>query len=238
MNPLFKITLVGLLLLATSPLGRAQTITFANFTQKYSGTPPVAPKVFEFVNTGNAATTGFTTTTLVNFTFLVNPSNPAIPVGTPIDANLTITSLVDGFSTGNFVPSQKLKSVQISFTGTGALAGQNLLTVFASTGILSGSKGSATANLEETDNGSNQIVQYSSAFLDFSTSNQQNYSISLNNIDSPGLVHDSNFPSGYLSGFQANASGQFASNAAFIPEPSTFALLSLGGLGLLRKRKK
>lgn len=237
MKSLFRIPLAALIVATTAALAQAQTTTFSNFTQKYSGTPPVAPKVFEFINTGNPLTTGFSTSTLVNFTFLVNTTNPSVPVGTPIDANLTITSIVDGFSTGNFVPSQKLKSVQIAFIGTGALAGQNLLTVFASTGVLSGSKGSATANLEETHNGTTQIVQYSSAFLDFSTSTQQNYSISLNNIDGAGLGHDSNFPSGYMAAFQANASGQFASNAAFIPEPSTLCLLGLGVFGLRRPRK-
>lgn len=213
-------------------LAQAQTTTFANFTQDVA-----ADKSFQFNNTSGFFTqnTGTLATTIqVNFTFLVQPTSGLITQGTPLTANLTITSSLNGGATiGVANATQRLNNVQMSFIGTGALAGQNLLTVFASTGTLSGSFGTNTASLAETDNGGLQVINYTSDFLNFSNSTQRNYSLPLNNLN-PAFTNGG----GFISNFSSNATGQFASNG-IVPEPTTMTFVGLGiaGLALARRRR-
>lgn len=231
MKSLIRVTIAGLTLATTFSLAHAQTVTFANFQQVG------ADKSFQFLNSG--ATSTFVTkdtitsnTTIpVNFTFLVD--NGSGSMNTPLPANLTITSVVSAPATFGATASQKLQSVQMTFVGTGAVTG-NLLTIFGSTGTIGGVLGEATAGLEETNNGGSQIVNYSSAYIDFSGSTQRNYSVALNNIDAPGLANGGN---GYLASLQSNATGQFAANG-IVPEPSTVFLLGMGALGLCTCRRK
>lgn len=229
MKSLFRTALTGLVLATATAFAQAQTITFANFQQVG------ADKSFQFLNSG--ATSSFVTqntvtnvTTIpVNFTFLV-PNGSGF-VNTPLPANLTITSVVSSTATSGLTLSQRLQNIQMTFVGTGAVTG-NLLTVFGSTGTLGGVIGDSTAGLEETHNGTTQLVNYSSGYLDLTGSTERNYSIALNNLQ-PVLGLAGN---GYASGFQSNATGQFA---AIIPEPSTLALGVLGlGAGLVARRRK
>lgn len=218
-------------LLGTGSLALGQTTTFANFTQDTG-----ADKSFQFTNTGGFLTQNTVTLATaipVNFTFLVPTSSTLISVGTPVAANLTITSVMNGPATvGTFNATQRLSSVQMTFIGTGALAGQNLLTVFSSTGTLTGTFGASTAGLSETNNGGAQVVSFSSDFLDFSGSTQRNYSLPLNNLDpifSAG--------GGSINNFTSNATGQFASNG-IVPEPTSMALFTLGTLGFVVLRRR
>lgn len=231
MKSLSRLVSVGCLAFCAAAAGHAQTITFANFTQDTG-----ADKSFQFTNAGGFLTQHTITAASVipvNFTFLINNTSGFAP-GSVLAANLTITSVTNGPATvGVFTASQKLSSVQMSFTGTGALAGQNLLTIFASTGTLSGPRGSSTAGVSETHNGTTQFVSYSSDFLDFSKSTQRNYSLSLNNVN-PGFDGSS----GTIDSFSSNATGQFASNG-LVPEPTTAALFGAGilCLGLVSRRR-
>jgi multisubunit Na+/H+ antiporter MnhC subunit len=228
LKPLIHITLAGLALVATTALAQAQTTTFANFQQVGSD------KSFQFFNTG--ATSSFltqntitsVTTIPVNFTFLL--PNGSGQVNTPLPANLTITAIVSGTATSGLTVSQRLQSIEMTFIGTGAVTG-NLLTLSGSTGTIGGVVGDIGAGLEETHNGTTQLVNYSSAYLDLSQSSQRNYSIALNNLTTP-LGVDGN---GYLTGFQSNATGQFA---AVIPEPSTLSLGILGIIGAVVARRR
>lgn len=229
MKSLFRITLATAAL-ATASLAHAQTVPFANF-QQVGG-----DKSFQFLNTGVTSTfvteDTITSSTVipVNFTYLFFNTSGTINVSLP--ANLTITSTVSSPASFGLTGSQPLSNVQMTFTGTGAVTG-NLLTVFNSTGVLGGALGDSTAGLDETHNGTTQIVNFSSDYIDFSSSTQRNYSIALNNV-TPALANGGN---GYLAGFQSNATGVFAANG-LAPEPSTFALLGLGALGLVVRRRK
>ncbi len=229
MKSLFRITLTTVALAAVT-MAQAQTSPFASF-QQIGG-----DKSFQFLNTGATSTfvTQDTTTSStvipVNFTFLAPNTSGFVNVALP--ANLVITSVVSNTASFGLTASQPLTNVQISFVGTGPVLG-NLLTLANSTGVLGGALGDSTAGLEETDNGGVQIVNFASNYINFNNSTQRNYSIALNNVNA-ALANGGN---GYLQSFQSNASGVFASNG-IAPEPSTLALLGIGALGLVVRKRK
>ena len=226
MKNFFRLT-VATAALSITTLAHAQTSLFANFQQIG------ADKSFQFINTGSN-TSSFITSVTVPVNFFYRAPNSSGTIDTALPANLTITSIVNGTATVSAPTiSQKLQSVEMVFTGTGAVTG-NLLTILnTSTGTLGGILGDSGAGLEETHGVSGGVVNYSSAYLDFSASTQRNYSLALNNL-TPALADGGN---GYLAGFTSNATGQFASNA-IVPEPSTVILLGLGGLGLIARYRR
>ncbi|WP_309708452.1 PEP-CTERM sorting domain-containing protein [Armatimonas sp.] len=213
--------------LSITTLAHAQTSLFANFQQIGSAKP------FQFINAGINSSFVTSVTVPVNFFYRAPNSSGTIDIALP--ANLTITSIVNGTASVSAPTiSQKLQSVEMVFTGTGAVTG-NLLTILnSSTGTLGGILGDSGAGLEETHGVSGGVANYSSAYLDFSASTQRNYSLALNNIAAPGLA---NGPGNYLAGFTSDATGQFSSNG-IVPEPSTVLLLGLGGLGLIMRYRR
>ena len=228
MKSLLKVVAASCLLLGTASLALGQTMLFANFTQDTA-----ADKSFRFTNASGFFTEHTVTAATsipVNF-FFQQPTSTG-PINTLLAANLTITSSINGAANiGGSNAFQKLNNVTMTFLGTGALAGQNLLTVFASTGTLGGTFPGSTTGLSETDPGAGQVVNYSSDFLNFSSSNQRNYSLALNNLD-PGFSN----AGGFITNFTSNATGQFAANG-FVPEPSSLFLIALGISVFIIKRK-
>jgi hypothetical protein len=221
----FRLTVATAALTITT-LAHAQTSLFANF-QQIGNTKP-----FEFINAGINSSFVTSVTVPVNFFYRAPNSSGTIDVALP--ANLTITSVVNGtVAVSSPTISQKLQTVEMVFTGTGAVTG-NLLTILnSSTGTLGGIIGDSGAGLEETHGVSGGVVNYSSAYMDFSTSTQRNYSLALNNL-TPALADGGN---SYLRGFTSDATGQFSTNG-IVPEPSTVSLLGLGGLGLIARYRR
>ncbi len=226
MKNFFRLAVATAVLTVTT-FAHAQTSLFANF-QQIGATKP-----FEFINDG--VNSRFITSVVVPVNFFYRAPNSSGTIDVALPANLTITSIVNGTaSLSSPTISQKLQSVEMVFTGTGAVTGNLLTIINSSTGTLGGVLGDSGAGLEETHGVSGGVVNYSSAYLDFSASTQRNYSLALNNIAPPGLA---NGAGNYLAGFTSDVTGQFSSNG-MVPEPSTVMLLGFGGLGLIARYRR
>jgi hypothetical protein len=231
--------LAGALLL-TPMTASAQLSTFAQFRQVTNNRP------FIFTNAG-AGSTFSLTSTLVNFTYLVD-NGYGSAIGASVNAHMVITSTaaatVNATGTApnrNF--EQPMTGITIQFIADTPVNGNtNLLTILASAGatssggLLTGREGRSTGNFDGSETpGNGDAITMTSDFLNFASTTQRDYSISLNAV-TPILGLNAN---GYLNGFSANATGTFSSDPppAMIPEPSTLALITLTGISLLTRRR-
>jgi hypothetical protein len=231
--------LAGAILL-TPMTANAQLSTFAQFRQVTNNRP------FIFTNAGSGSTFSLIST-LVNFTFLVE-NGYGSGIGDSVNAHMTITSTVDATVTAtgtapnrNF--EQPMTSIIIQFIADTPVNGNtNLLTIVAgagatsSGGLLTGREGRSTGNFDGSEMpGNGDSITMTSDFLNFASTTQRDYSISLNAV-TPVIGLNAN---GYLNNFSANATGTFSSDPppAMIPEPSTLALVVLTGISLLTRRR-
>lgn len=231
---------VGLL---AAPVANAQLTTFAQFFQNAGGNP------FSYTSTGTAGSGGsalFGVNSLaIDFKYFSIAGLPADLSGFQ-SAHLTFTS----FSTLGATPSGNrfdeifngsgANSAMITITrDTPALEGTGsrtiLLQVVFTPFTFSGSGGSGGFSASSLSG----TVNFSSDFLDFTNAIQRDVGLSFSSII-PGLTLG---PNGFFLDFTAAGTGTFSSNPVptFIPEPSTYALLTATGVlalfGWIRRRR-
>lgn len=199
---------------------QAQLTTFANLH--------TAGSALKFTNSGASSTFGTNTGLAIPVTFTYYVDNNTGLINTTIAATMTLTGHVTG-GAGGF--SQAMDNINMVVTADTPINGKtNLLSMLVSSGALA--KGTATtATLGGTDgDGGTDTVVFTSDFLNFVGTTVRDYSIT-NTAISPSLT--SLDPNGYMKTWLGTGTGNFSSDPApmaFIPEPSTLALLLMGGL--------
>lgn len=254
-KPLIRLSLTLLAIGAAAfPMAaQADFVPFASFSNGY----------FTFTNIpavtgpgGTVASAKFVSQTTqpqpVNFVFdeTVSFGGTTYNAGQPFNAFVTLTASSNGISSTTPLPGGKTQLDQpvlesSSVPGDTALhffnsLGQNLLTVDAFTGDISGKANGGTANLASDTSNTDvpDTLFYSSDFLMFGDPTMGSDSIGLTLTQNVKLTRNAN---GFLNSFNAIGDGTFTSpNATPAPEPSgMFSLSVLGGcLALCAARRK
>lgn len=176
------------------------------------------------------------------FTFL----NPVLFALGPLDAaysfDATATSGSVAQTAGGFV-YQPIVSGTFSFTYTGASdiiinhvvyhTGSNLLSATFTGGTIAGQSGATSGSATASTSVGGETITYSSAFINFSRTTDQDLSISLSSI-TRGL---SASPYQALRSFAATTTGSFSTDplptlSSATPEPASWAML-VAGFGLV-----
>ena len=219
---------------------QAVTFTYGQYLQTGQNGQSVA-----FTNNGGATPSGTLSNNgaqTVKFQFFDDPSdNVTLPASLTSSQDATFyfnaltTTAASVATAGPPVATQSFDSGTISFTGTGDLAGKNLLTINFTNLWLTGIIGGNSATTITTTPYS--TLNITSAFFDFSSVNASNFTLSMS-ATIPNLSQGAN---GVLSSFSADSSGTFASDPApiYVPEPGMLGLFGFGaiGLGFARRRK-
>jgi len=229
---------------------KADLTTFASFNLRGGAANP-----FTYTNASGPNSTFTLVTTQIPVTFTYQVPNGFGAAGTPIDAVLTFSAQVNGVVTkadgsaltgspANTAVKQMLKNVTFTFTSlsAGNLPGTDLLTTTASTGALTGVIGGRTLNFNG-DTGLGNSVNYSSDFLNFSNTIEQDFSFgftSLKTIGTNGALSvktTGNLANGKgnFNPFTTSGGGTFDSDPAPLapsPEPAPVAAFLIGGMGL------
>lgn len=233
----------------------AVTTTFANFSAGTGGSN------VRWVRSGNSAT--FYSTTLnnsnsagarnVTFSFL-QPSIAGFVsnVTASWSLNGTVTNTI-ATQNGNTLNQTNLVG-NFSFISTadiviGArtfLAGSNLLTGTFNNTLLSGTRGTNSAGISGSTPGA--VITYTSDFMDFSGTNQRNFSMNLTSVNpflnTASSPVNTGTPTSAINTFRAVAGGSFSSDPApvvtAVPEPGTWALMiaGMGMVGFARRRRQ
>ena len=220
---------LGLGLLLASTPARAQLTTFASVL--------TGADALQFLNNGASSTYKTTSGSAIPVVFRYSVANGTSLVNTDIAATMTISAGVTGGAGGFF---QSMNAANMVISANAAINGKtNLLTLSTSTGTLTKSSGS-TATFAGTQGGigGTDIVTFSSDFLSFVGTTVRDFTITNNSI-SPGLTINGN---GFMDTWTGTGSGLFASNpvpqiSSSAPEPTTLALLVLGGFGIALRRR-
>jgi len=248
--------IIGFAFVAAATVGlaapaSATETTFASFSPVGSN-----PNV-HLTNTGNALnratdgtfTSGSPATSSVNvkFSFLLPGISDFV---TDVAATYTLTASIAtntpaitgaGFAiqpgvagSMTFVTQNAILVTGPGFVTHNYLAGSNLLTVVFSQAALAGQIGSH--NLAFSDGTlSGGAVTFTSDFLDFSSTADRDFALSLTSLNP--VVGAATGVNKSLKSFSGSAGGQFASDPAAlvngaVPEPATWAMMLLGLLGI------
>jgi hypothetical protein len=228
---------------APLPSASATTTTFAQFTQDTSS------RAFGFTNdtidalpTDNLMfhTGGIDSATVavpINFQFDV--ANGYGPANQTIKAELTLSAIVASPAVGGSVLDQPLKNMTLTITADTPVGGHDILlqilpVASVSTGQLFGISG--TSNIADTsDTSSGGVFQFASQFLGFGLG-AENYTLGLTGMSNAagGSTTVSKNANGFLNSFVATGTETFAATSTTsVPEPSAWALLTIGAFGLL-----
>jgi hypothetical protein len=222
-------SLLGLGLTLALSTGLASADTIAQFDQ--------APAANDFVFTSGPAGATFATIaggSPVTFHF----SNlGGVPLGDQVaHAFLSASSTLAASSvndSGDVILFQPLSAFVLEFRrdSDNALLLRATLTPAggADAPQISGLDGDNSAALDASSAANNTVV-FESDFFDFSTATQRDAALGFSSVD-PVLVLDGDF----LKSFTAAGTGTFS--IASIPEPATMALVGLGGVALVRRRR-
>ncbi len=212
----------------------AQSVTFAQFAQSNPGAA-----LFSF----DSATRLLTAENApVRFTFGVDTN--AVNAGQQIDALLDFSAVLAPGTPGiNTAFTTVANSVSFSFTAITPINGQNnLLSLSNSTSAFTGD--GSSANMSGSTNGNPMdMVNFSSAFLNFGPTSERSFAFSFSGVNPP-------FTTGFAANpqnFTASATGTFSSTPApipaAVPEANAGLLMGLaipmiGGVAVLKRRKK
>jgi hypothetical protein len=243
---IFAIVLAGLCM--TVGKASAQATTFAT----WETTTQYPDSTVTFTNTGaTGSTSSFTTTAVpVNFYYQVpNGYSTGVGASSSVEAYMTITGTVDGAATtgAHTRLTQDFSSIQISITNANDTV--NYLTAEASSPssldlpAASGRAGSLEAGSTSSNaNGAPQTVTFSSDYLDFTNTSEDEFAFTLSNLyDSMtgNTTSTATAPTinanGYLDSFYGGGTGTFASTPPPLPktpEPSPLLSLAIAAIGL------
>jgi hypothetical protein len=189
-----------------------------------------------FNNTGLATSNFGTPSDAMGFQFVTGYEPAGVAPLTTIPATIVFNSVVNG-TAGSLgtLRAQAMQSITMSIVAASTVGsvtvGSNLLTMTASGGTMSGNNNAATAGFSGDVPGG-FAVSFTSAYLNFPLSINRSFSLSLNAI-APGISIGAG---GFFSSFTSTVGGSFASDPPAVrvtgaPEPTTLALLALGGFG-------
>jgi hypothetical protein len=244
--------------LATSASAVTTPVTFAQFSQT---TNSLNANQFEYLDNGPSAdsqfvsTNGTTSAIPVVFDYLTITNSLPADLQGPQNATLTLqassTSPVQSVAfLGQTLVAQpinnsgSLTDILTITRDTPAAEGNGTKTVLLQvdfTGILGGSLGTRTPELQGTSNNGDVIV-YSSDFLNFSGTAANDYNIAFTSWISGdgGGLEQSGSDSYYASGTAAGAGSfdtTFTPSIGF-PEPGSLSLLGVGAGALLSRRRR
>ena len=222
---------LSFLLFVSITTSSAQTTTFGQFVQRDTAAQ-------NFVFTNNTSSASFNTVNNGNPVFFLYGGIANLPAELQGFQNATIfvtanTTLPAGPGAGgNLVqPFNNTFTIEVRRDTPAAVGGgtrRNLLTATViqggKTANITGQSNSASYTAS-TPAASNQVVTYTSDFLDFTQTNDRNFGISFSSV-TPSL---SLGPGGFLNNFAASGSGTFASNPPPRYNPPTAAAVNLSG---------
>ncbi len=255
------LALAGALALVSVAAPASATIT--TFAQ-YQAVGSDANLYWKNSGTGNPETTGTSgslytvaangttpAARLVSFSFL----QPQLTFLGQLAANFTFNATASGVATtaSNFIFQNNLSGT-FSFTNVNAItvgsntyaAGSNLLSAtFNNTGI-AGQRNSTSAGVTAAT-AFGATITYTSDFIDFSSTTDRDFSLSLTSVQSPlNATPTGGTPNRALRTFRGLSTGSFSSDPApivtAVPEPASWALMIAGfgmvGLATRRRRRR
>ena len=224
-------TALCFLIFVSVTASQAQTTTFGQFVQRDTAAQ-------NFVFTNNASSASFNTVNNGNPVSFIYGGIGNLPLELQGFQNATIfvtsstTSPAGPGTGGNLVqPFNNVLTIEVR-RDTPAAVGRgtrrNLLTATVTQGgtpaNITGQSNSASYTAS-TPSSTNQIVIYTSDFLDFTQTVDRNFGISFSSV-TPGLSFGAG---GFLNSFSASGSGTFASNPPPHYNPPTAAGVNIGG---------